>query len=73
MVRAHSIELMSKYVVVSNEMMPTVVAAFARQPENMKTGRDLYLYRRITCSELWWFPAPDYNPVELDLQELPNY
>ena len=73
MVRARSIELMSKHVVVSNEMMPTVVAAFARQPENKEAGRDLYLYKRITISELLWFPAPDYNPVEFDLQELPNH
>ena len=71
MVRARSIELMPKHVVVSNEMMPTVVAAFACQPENAEAGRDLYLYRRIACSELVWFPTPDYNPVEIDLQELP--
>ena len=71
MVRAHSIELMSKYVVASNEMMPTVVAAFATQPEDMTDGRDAYLYKRVACSELKWFPAPDYNPVQIDLQELP--
>ena len=64
---------MSKHVVVSNDMMPTVVAAFASQPENMLAGRALYLYRRITFSELTWYPEPDYLPVEIDLKELPAH
>ena len=71
MVRAHSIELMSKYVVASNEMMPTVVAAFATEPENITNGQEKYKYGRVACSELVWFPAPDYNAVQIDLQELP--
>ena len=72
MVRAHSIELWSKNVVVSNEMMPTVVAAFATVLQRYEfEGRDAYLYGRVACSELKWFPAPGYNPVTIDLNELP--
>ena len=73
MVLKHKIKLMSKHIVVSNEMMPTVVAAFARQPEDHRVARDLYLLKRITFSVLVWCPAPEYIPQQVDLSALPAH